>query len=571
MNELRYQLDLLKAMNQKLSEKERMYRLLCETSDAAYLYYSFTKNEIVTLGKWNKFFDFHIVDMREMANLFDCVDEAYVLPLREVLFLEKSGKEQASVECMQRSKKVWLQFNCYVVYENGQPVDKLIVIKNITKRKAQNEELLYMAYYDSMTGLYNRNYFVSQLGEFIRKARENNTLVSLIMIDIDDFKNVRDGMGMVVGDELIQLFGNFLKDFIKDNVIISHMNSDVFCIAIYDPIGEDSVDYIVKAIRRRNKKPYYLVDGQSLNITVSIGVAEYPEAAEATLDLINCAEIVMFKAKAKGRNSIHYFDAPVLSEFLNAVEIENKLKEAVHENSFMLYFQPQYYSGSRGLRGVEVLLRWKDHDGRIISPATFIPIAEKSGTIIPIGQWVVEESIKTYAGWKKQYGIHFVLSINISALQYNEEDFVDKILETIQKYDVEPHEIELEITESVLIDDFEAVIEKLKCLRDYGIKISLDDFGTGFSSLSYLKQLPINTLKIDKSFVDTVMKDSATRVITESLINMVKALGLESIAEGVEEEQQYKYLHAIGCDMIQGYLMGKPMPRDELENILVRL
>lgn len=571
MNEMRYQLDLLKAMNQKLSEKERMYRLLCETSDAAYLYYSFAKNEFTTLGKWSDFFEFNITDVRELANLFEMVDEAYIMPLRDVLFLEKNGKDQASVECMQKNKKIWLQFNCHVIYENGQPTDKLISVKNITKRKAQNEELLYMAYYDSMTGLYNRNYFVSQLGEFVRRAKENNNIVSLIMIDIDDFKNVRDGMGMVVGDELIQLFGNFLKEFTKENVIVSHMNSDVFGIAIYDPAGESTVDNIIKVIQKRNKEPYYLVDGQSLSITVSIGVAEFPEAATSTLDLINCAEIVMIKAKDKGRNSVHYFDAPVLNEFLHAVEIENKLKEAVHEQNFILYFQPQYYSGSKDLRGVEVLLRWRDNDGRIISPATFIPIAERNGTIIPIGQWVVEESIKTYARWKAQYGVRFVLSINISALQYNEADFVDTLISTIKKYNVEPAEIELEITESVLIDDFESVIEKLKSLRDYGIKISLDDFGTGFSSLSYLKQLPINTLKIDKSFIDTVMQDSATRVITESLINMVKALGLESIAEGVEEEQQYKYLHAIGCDMIQGYLMGKPMPPEDLECIIAGL
>lgn len=453
-------------------------------------------------------------------------------------------------------------------YENGQPLDKLITIKNITKQKFQNEELLYMAYYDAMTGLYNRNYFVSLLGEFVRKAYENNTIVSLLMIDIDDFKYVKDGMGMVAGDELVQMFGMFLKDFSSENVIVSHMSSDVYCVAIYDPIaGLNDANSVIHAIKKRIKEPFYLSSGQALNITVSIGVAEYPEAASSTLELINCAEIVLFKGKNKGKNTVSYFDAPILNEFLHAVEIENKLKEAVHENNFLLYFQPQYYSGSKHLRGVEVLLRWRDKDGKIISPATFIPIAEKNGTIIPIGHWVVQESIKTYAQWKKQYGVHFVLSINISALQYSEDDFVDNLIETINKYEINPNEIELEITESVLIDDFDSVNEKLKVLRDYGIRISLDDFGTGFSSLSYLKQLPINTLKIDKSFVDTVMSDSATRVITESLINMVKALGLESIAEGVEEEQQYKYLHAIGCDMIQGYLMGKPMPPEDLESM----
>lgn len=571
MNELRYQLDLLKAMNQKLSEKERMYRLICETSDAAYLYYSFEKNEFTTLGKWNDFFestDRGGRDIRDFEQVFDLVDEAYVMPLRDILYLEKNGESQASLECMQKNKKVWLHVNCHVQYENGQPLDKLITIKNITKQKFQNEELLYMAYYDAMTGLYNRNYFVSLLGEFVRKAYENNTIVSLLMIDIDDFKYVKDGMGMVAGDELVQMFGMFLKDFSSENVIVSHMSSDVYCVAIYDPIaGLNDANSVIHAIKKRIKEPFYLSSGQALNITVSIGVAEYPESASSTLELINCAEIVLFKGKNKGKNTVSYFDAPILNEFLHAVEIENKLKEAVHENNFLLYFQPQYYSGSKHLRGVEVLLRWRDKDGKIISPATFIPIAEKNGTIIPIGHWVVQESIKTYAQWKKQYGVHFVLSINISALQYSEDDFVDNLIETINKYEINPNEIELEITESVLIDDFDSVNEKLKVLRDYGIRISLDDFGTGFSSLSYLKQLPINTLKIDKSFVDTVMSDSATRVITESLINMVKALGLESIAEGVEEEQQYKYLHAIGCDMIQGYLMGKPMPPEDLESM----
>lgn len=495
-----------------------------------------------------------------------------MIPLREVLFVEKRGEGYASVECMQKNKRVWLQFNCYVGYEDGQPVDKLIVVKNITKQKSQNEELLYMAYYDAMTGLYSRNYFVSLLGEFIRRAQDNNAVVSLIMVDIDDFKFVKDGMGMVAGDELVQQFGAFLKDFNSDNVIVSHMHSDIYCIAIYDPVsGINDAHHYINEIRIKLKQPFRLTSGQMLNVTACIGVAEYPEAATTTLELINCAEIVLYKGKDRAKNTVSFFDAPVLDEFLNAVEIENKLKEAVHDNNFMLYFQPQYYSGSKHLRGVEVLLRWRDNDGKIISPATFIPIAEKNGTIIPIGHWVVQESIRTYAEWKKRYGIHFVLSINISALQYSEPDFVDNLINTINKYNVSPNEIELEITESVLIDDFDAVIEKLKTLRDYGIKISLDDFGTGFSSLSYLKQLPINTLKIDKSFVDTVMNDTATRVITESLINMVKALGLESIAEGVEEEQQYKYLHAIGCDMIQGYLMGKPMPPEDLENMFKQM
>lgn len=571
MNELHYQIDLLKAMNQKLSAKEKMYRLICDTTQSAYLYYSFEKKDVSMIGKWDDFFPFDIKDSSELIRLIDIVDDPYVLPLQKLLFLEGSGEETGRVDCMQKNKKVWLRFSCKVIYENGKPTDKIIAIQNITKQKNQNEELLYMAYYDSMTGLYNRNYFVRLLGEFVRKAKDNNSTVSVLIIDIDDFHKVNDSLGIVIGDELIQQFGFFLKDFCADNVLVSHLNSDVFCIAIYDPEGESSVGAIHKAIQKRTREPFFLVGGQALNITVSIGVAEFPEVAASALELINCAEIVMFKGKATGKNTIQYFDIPILNDFLRNVEIENKLKEAVFANNFLLHFQPQYYTFSKKLRGVEALIRWKDDDGYMISPATFIPIAEKNGTIIPIGNWVVEQSIKTFAEWRKQFGIRFVLSINISALQCEKEDFVDFIIGVVKQYDINPDEIELEITESILIDDFEGVSQKLQKLRNYGIRISLDDFGTGFSSLAYLKKLPINTLKIDKSFIDTVLSDSATRIITESIVSMVKQLGFESIAEGVENEQQYKYLHAIGCNVIQGYYFGKPLSKDKMDELLQNL
>ena len=250
------------------------------------------------------------------------------------------------------------------------------------------------------------------------------------------------------------------------------------------------------------------------------------------------------------------------------IELENKLKTAIRNERFILYYQPQYYTSTKKLRGVEALIRWQDEDNKFISPALFIPMAEKNGTIVPIGKWVVEQSIKQYAIWRSQFGFPFVMSINISALQYKEDDFVESVVEVMERYKVSPSEIELEITESVLIDDFEEVYEKLKALRSYGIRISLDDFGTGFSSLSYLKKLPIDTLKIDKSFIDTVLTDSSSRVIMESIVNMVKALGFESIAEGVEQMEQYEYLQSIGCNVIQGYLFSKPLAPRDMEMIL---
>lgn len=569
MNELHYQLDLLKAMNQKLAEKEKMYTRIFEVTESAFIYQSFENDLVATLGQWNKFFDFKVREPRDFSRILDLVEETYVPELKNVLFLEKQGRTNEQIECQLKATKGWLQFRTFVVYTNdGKPVNKVIYILNVTKARIQNEELNYMAYYDGLTGLYNRNYFVRLLTEYIKTARDKNAVVSVIFIDIDDFRKVNDGLGIMVGDELVQQFGFFLKEICEDNMIACHLHSDAFCLAVYDPTGARSVDAIYRTIQQRVKDPFYISSGQELTVTVSVGVAEFPEAAESALELMNCAELVVFKCKKQGKNVLQYFTPPILENFLNSIELENKLKRAVFNNDFHMYYQPQYYAGNRRLRGVEALIRWRDEDAQMISPATFIPVAEKNGSIITIGKWVVEESIRQYAAWRKQFGFPFIMSINISALQYKREDFVDSIVGILNRYHVRPAEVELEITESVLIDDFGAVYEKLKVLRNYGIRISLDDFGTGFSSLSYLKKLPIDTLKIDKSFIDTVMTDSVTRIITEAIINMVKSLGFESIAEGVEEEQQYNYLHAIGCDVIQGYLFGKPLSPAELETVL---
>ncbi len=569
MNELRYQLDLLKAMNQKLLAKEKMYQLIIDTVSSAYLYYSVEKNEDIMLGKWHEFFDFEIHGAKDLEKVFAAVEDEYSLQLKEAFYPEKKGESNVTLECRLKHSMTWLRFCVYVLCDkDGNPTDKIARIDNITKDKIQNAELEYMAFYDGLTGLYNRNYFVRLLAEFIRKAEEENSIVSVMIIDIDNFRKVNDGFGIVVGDELVQQFGTFLKGFSDENVIVCHLNSDVYCMAIYNPVGKRTVENIHKAIQQRTKDAFRLSGGQELLITVSVGVAEYPEAAHSALDLINSAEIVMFKGKDMGKDTIQYFNSPVLNDFLQSIEIENKLKEAIINKKFELHFQPQFYAGNRKLRGVEALIRWQDTPGHYISPAVFIPLAEKNGSIIPIGQWVLEESIRQYAKWRERYGMDFVMSVNISAMQYKRDDFVSGLIKVLEEYHVDPVMIELEITESILIDDFASVIEKLRILKDYGIKISLDDFGTGYSSLSYLKALPIDTLKIDKSFIDTVLSDSATRIITESIINMVKSLGFESIAEGVEEELQYQYLHAIGCDAIQGYLLGRPQTASQIEELL---
>lgn len=561
--------DIAQDKNMRQDSYGDMYRLICENSLSAYIFISYKENRIVTLGRWRSFFDFELEKMEDLNRLFEAMDDETRLKLMDNFFIEKYVKESVTVECRKKETKLWLNFQIKVRYdENLSPTEKIICIDNITKLKTQSDELMYMAYYDPITGLYNRNYFIAQLDGMIRKADDEGGVIAVMLMDIDEFKKINDTQGMVVGDEVIQQFGSYLRDFSTDDIIVCHMGGDMYCMAIYNPIGMRSVESTHKMIMRRLQAPFKMSNGESILINVSVGVAEFPDAAKNALDLINCAEIVLFKGKALGKNAIQYFDEDVLKEFKEAVEMENKLRKAVFNSNFVLYYQPQFYTGTKKLRGMEALVRWKDEKEGIISPTVFIPIAEKNGAIIPIGNWVVEEGIRQYAEWSREYEYPFTLSINISALQCDKPDFVEGIVAITKKFGVSPQNIELEVTESVLINDFDIVSTKLEELRGHGFKISLDDFGTGFSSLSYLKRLPIDVLKIDKSFIDTVLTDNATRVITESIIKMVKTLGYKSIAEGVENEAQFEYLKNAGCDIIQGFLLGKPQTAEDIEKIL---
>lgn len=563
---------LLVEENEKLRREEKMLRLLCDTSSSAFIYYNFREDRVDTLGNWEHYFDFSISAMDDLKILYDRVEEQYKIPLKEGLFIEKQWRDRESFEIKLKESRLCIEVEVNVVYDSeGKPTDKIIRFKDVTKLTSQKDELTYMAYYDMLTGLYNRNYFVRLLGEFLRRAEKETKKVAVMFMDFDDFRRVNDGMGIIAGDELVQLFGQYLSGLMSDHVVISHFSTDIYCIAIYDPCGARSVDTIYRVIRERLKKPFKMTDGQEVTMTVSVGVSEYPEASSGTLELINCAEIVMFKAKSRGKDKIQYFDGTILEEFLQTASIQNMLKEVVFEQNFTMYFQPQYYAKDGKFRGVEALIRWRDNKGVMISPAVFIPIAEKNGTIVPIGNWVIEKSVQTYAQWRDKYHYPLILSLNVSAVQCKKRGFIDSLLHILEKYDVSPDEIEIEVTETILIEDFDYISERLGELKKTGVRISLDDFGTGFSSLSYLKGLPIDTLKIDKTFVDTLLTDKNTKIITESIIYMVKRLGYETIAEGVETKEQFQYLKELECDMIQGYYMGRPMPAQGIADILEKL
>ncbi len=572
MDDLLYQVDMLSALNKTYTANEKIYDLILNSFKRTFIYYNPNTSTLNTYGNWDEYFDFKLNEYSDLTRTLEVICDEDKENVRNLFYLEKEHKDEEVYVAKLTDNKTFVEIQSVIHYdESGAISEKLISFYDVTKRQNLKNELSFMAYYDSVTGLYNRNYFIQKLKDFLEKAEKERTIVSVLMIDIDDFHKINDGMGIIYGDEVVQDFGIYLRELLNDKIIGSRFDGDIYALAIYDPAGQTRVDAICDAIKERTSKPFKLTNGSEVSFTVSIGVSEYPEGGTGALELINGAEIVMLKAKEAGKDTIKFFDTTVLNEFKNSIDIENRLKIAVSNMDFFLNFQPQFNSVTQTLRGVEALIRWKNPDGKIVSPGIFIPLAEKTGSIIAIGDWVLDTAVKIFMEWKKKYDYDMILSVNISSIQYKRPDFVTKVMSTVNKYGLDPSKLELEITESVLIDDMKTVFEKMEELRDFGIRISIDDFGTGYSSLQYLKSLPADTLKLDKTFIDSAENDSSTKIIIETMIGMSKKLGFETVAEGVETKEQLEILENMGCDIIQGYYLGKPVSDEEIENLLLRI
>ena len=577
MEDLKYQIDLLTALNERLLNSEKMYRHIAECSGTLFMYFDYkaTPTKVDLVGPWDEKVGEkianHPYDESYMLNLL--LDEDQDKFRIHMLEIERKGLETDSVEVRSRNKRFWLSCFANVTYdEDHNPTEKIISIKDITKIKMNSEELEYLAFYDSLTGVYNRNYFVRKFRDMCERADSEEVSVEIMFVDIDDFKKINDSIGLLFGDELVQEFGQYLKGFNSEDVNVGRFGSDVFVIAVYNPCGQRSCDVIYRKILERLRHPFTLTNKSEMMFTVSCGVAEYPDAGRTALEVIKNAEIVLYKAKERGKNGIQYFELDILNKFIRNVSVEKQLKEAIESEAFQLYYQPQYYAQNGKLRGAEALIRWPDVEGEgfITTPGEFIPIAEKNGAIIPIGSFVIKEALKTFNDWRSKYHIPMIMSINISAVQLEKENFVDNLSHSLSLYGINPENIEIEITESVFINNFEDVIDKIKTIRGLGMRVSLDDFGTGYSSLSYLRQLPIDTLKIDREFIETAVRDDSSSIIYESVIKMAQKLGFETVAEGVETKEQFNYLRERDIDIIQGYLLGRPISKIEFEKLLIR-
>lgn len=427
----------------------------------------------------------------------------------------------------------------------------VVNIENITKEREHSKKLLDTAYIDILTGLYNRNKFLDDIADLTAQAQFNGTKLGLLLIDIDNMKIINDYNGHTAGDEVLKKSAEILKRFSKNIIKAYRFGGDEFLLAIKNCSSMDSITNVCDTV---------FESFNSEQIKFSGGIAVYPDDSEEPEDLLRFTDIAMRRAKKDGKNRITNFKPEMQRVFIQKLNMQAKMSAALLNSDFYLVYQPQFDIKTGDLRGFEALMRWHDKELGDIGPAIFIPLAEETGMILEIGDWVLNTAFCTLKNWQQKYSFKGIMSINISPIQLKQPNFIENIRNLLIKYNLNPDAVEIEITEGIMIENMNEAIEKLNSLKNIGLRISLDDFGTGYSSLSYLQVLPLNTLKIDKSFITGITEKNGIQAnITNSIITMVTKMGLQTIAEGVEKNEQLQILKEFNCHIVQGFLRGKPM------------
>lgn len=438
------------------------------------------------------------------------------------------------------------------------------LFSDITKRKEYEEKIEYQANYDALTGLANRHLLADRFSRAIDRADRKNSRVALLFIDLDRFKQVNDSLGHTFGDKLLQEVSSRLYSHVRKSDTTARLGGDEFAVIFPDVPDihhvEDSIRNILKSLSKR-----YKIEGNEVYLSASIGVTVYPDDGNTIDDLLRNADSAMYKAKENGRNSFQYYSGEMHKDAEKRRLLENSLRRAVNQNEFVLYYQPIVDSTTKKIVGSEALIRWKNPDMGIVSPAEFIPLAEDTGLILTIGEWVLNEACRQISSILPACPKDFFVSINVSSFQFKKNNIPLLVGKALERFGLSPNRLVLEITESLMLNDDKSILEQLKELRRMGVGISIDDFGTGYSSLSYLHKYPISTLKIDRAFVNDLTSNKQSRALVTAIIAMSKSLGLKMVAEGIEEEQQAAILSQEGCTFFQGFLFSKPLPFDEFQ------
>ena len=457
--------------------------------------------------------------------------------------------------------------------EQGEISHYVICFEDMSERKAAAKQIQSLAYYDDLTGLPNRRYLMEQVERSFALARQQDMVGALLFIDLDHFKTINDSLGHASGDALLQQVSSRLARLLSGADVLARLGGDEFVILLPSlssnpPQAEIQASVLAEELIAAISMPYEF-EGQTLHIGASVGISLFPTRDQTPADLLKQADTAMYQAKAAGRRVMRLFDSTMQRQADRRLHIHNQLRKALKNNELFLHFQPQHMVDGGRLMGVEALLRWQLPGRGLVSPAEFIPIAEETDLIIDIGQWVMMEACHQCVRWEEDGLALPQLSVNVSAKQFHHPNFVEQVYEVLSCTGMEPSLLNLEITESVVLGNTEDTIHKMSELKQLGISFSIDDFGTGYSSLGYLKRLPVDELKIDRSFIQDIPHDRSNMAIVEAIMAMARHLNFNVTAEGVETRQQLEFLKKQGCPFYQGYLISKPLPPDHLARYLL--
>jgi len=580
----------LKAENSRmqkwLTDSERRYRFLVNNSpDIIYMldekgHFSFINNRISCLLGYSdddllgKHYS-EVVHTHDLGRAHLTFNEYRAEPhtTSNVEFRMMKKGANALPDMLIESQLITVELNAMGIYEesednkNKQFIGTYGVIHDISERKKAEAIINHQLYHDVLTSLPNRILFHDRLDIAISHAKRNSKMLAVMCLDLDGFKIINDSLGHMTGDELLQAVAQRLHINLREGDTLARVGGDEFNLLLPEISRREDAAIIARKIIN-NLKQSFEIDGNEIFIGLSIGIALYPEDGEQMDVLVKNADMAMYHIKGRGKNGYEFFSNNMLGRISRHNSLERGLHKALEEDQFVLMFQPQQAIDTGKIVGVESLIRWQHPEEGLISPIDFISLAEETGQITDIGEWVLRTACAEYRRWHSQGISGIKIAVNLSAAQLYRTDFVETVLDILEENQMPGEMLELEITENSLVQDIEHVVEKLRQLAEHGIQVAVDDFGTGYSSLCYLQTLPLNTLKMDRSFINTIQSTEDQHSIISAIVTMAKDMELSVIAEGVETETQLEYLRSIGCPQAQGYLLSYPLSADSTLELL---
>ncbi len=512
---------------------------------------------------------------RNLEEIFCIIDEESKKPLENPVI--KCIRQQCIVEPDSHAALVSRDGHLVAIEDSASPIKNragqiigaVLVFHDVSEKRNLLKEMTYRAYHDPLTNLPNRVLFNDRLSAALAQCRRSKHKLAILFIDLDQFKLVNDMMGHVVGDRLLKKVATRIAKCLRESDTVARLGGDEFTVLLHHMQNESDAAKVAQKLLKAMEQPWQ-VRGQEFHVTASIGISLFPNDGEDAATLLKNADIAMYRAKEQGRNNYQMFTAALNAKIVERLTMENHLRRALKNEEFETYYQPLVNTDGRKIVGVETLLRWHHPEQGLVAPGQFIPFAEETGLIIPIGEWVLRQACIQNVKWQKAGYPPIRVTVNLSACQFQQRDLVENIAKILQETGLDAEWLELEITESALIGDVDFAMSTLKALRDMGVSISIDDFGTGYSSLNYLRKFPIQTLKIDRSFVRDITVNPEDAAIVSTVIVLARNLQIKVVAEGIETEEQLEFLRQRQCTEMQGYLFSRPVPCQEIEALFKR-